>query len=295
LQGKMDMKGINRGLLYVAYTLIAIGGFLYFLFPSETFKGAVSAYLLKRFPDYQVQIARLTPVLPPGLGFESISVLQGEQLYAQLDRLRLTPSWTTLFSPRKVINLRGVAYQGSLRGQINVNEDEKGTQADLGLKLTDLQLGAMANLQEKLGKALNGRLSGDVEIDEGRGSNRSIKGRLDASDVRFALANPIININEILLNMVKAEFAVNKKVFSVKRLEATGGQVEGNLTGTIMLRKPFEKSRINLRGSFLPQEVLLASFQGLLPGNLFQQRQTTDKGMPIRIYGTIEKPRFSFR
>ena len=88
---------------------------------------------------------------------------------------------------------------------------------------------------------------------------------------------------------------MNKQVFSLKRLEAKGGQVEGSLTGTIMIRKPMGKSRINLRGSFLPQEVLLASVQGILPGNLFKQGKMGDKGMPIRIYGTLEKPKFSFR
>jgi hypothetical protein len=58
------MKKIKISLFYIAYTLVAIGCFLYLLFPSETFKGVVSAYLLKMLPDYQIQIDRLQPVFP---------------------------------------------------------------------------------------------------------------------------------------------------------------------------------------------------------------------------------------
>ena len=54
------------------------------------------------------------------------------------------------------------------------------------------------------------------------------------------------------------------------------------------------KSRINLRGLIFPQEVLLAGIKDLLPGNLLKQSMG-DKGIPIRIYGTIENPKFSFR
>jgi hypothetical protein len=87
---------------------------------------------------------------------------------------------------------------------------------------------------------------------------------------------------------------VNRQVFSLRRLEAKGGQVEGSLTGTVMIRKPMGKSRLNLRGSFFPQEVLLAGIKDVLLGNFFKQ-QMGEKGMPIRIFGTVERPKFSFR
>ena len=289
------MKNLKKWFFYIAFTLVAMGCFLYFLFPSETFKGVVSTYLSKTLPDYQVQIGGLKPVLPLGLGFESMTVTQKDTLWAQIDQLKITPRFATLLSPRKTINFRGTAYQGDLRGSVHVNESEKGTRTDVLLKLSDIQLSTIANLQERLGRKLSGILNGDVDIIDKDGPARSIKGKLNCTDVRLALSNPIINIQEVALNNVEAEFSVNKQVFSLKQMVAKDGQVEGSLTGTIMIRKPMRKSRINLRGSFLPQEVLLASIQGLLPGNLFKQGKTGDKGMPVRIYGTLEKPKFSFR
>ena len=288
------MKTVKNYLFYIAFFLVAMGFFLYLLFPSEAIKGAVSAYLLKSLPDYQVQIERLQPVFPLGIGFESVSVSQDDRMWARIDSLNATPRITTLLSPQKTIDFRGRAYQGALKGYLDVKTPEKNHQTDLFLKLADIQLADIQPLQERLGRNLSGLLNGDVDLMDISGPGRSIKGMLELTDVRLALSNPIIKIQEVVLNLVKAEFNVNKQVFSLKRLEATGGQVEGSLTGTIMIRKPMGASRINLRGSFFPQEVLLASFQDLLPGNFFKQ-QTGEKGIPIRISGTMEKPRFSFR
>jgi len=288
------MKNFKKWLFYIVYTLVAMGFFFYFLFPSETIKGAVSTYLLKTIPGYQIQIHGLQPVLPLGLGFDSVTVLKSHNLWAQIDRLNVNPRLSTLLSSKKIVNFRGKAYQGTLRGHIDINETDKSNQTDIFLELTDIQLADIMQLQERLGRKLSGFLSGDVDLRDNNGPSRSIKGKLDLTDVRFELSNPIINIQEVALNIVEAEFNINKQVFSLKRLEAKGGQVEGSLTGTVMIRKPMGKSRINLRGSFFPQEVLLASFQDFLPANFFKQ-QMGDKGMPIRIYGTIEKPKFSFR
>ena len=288
------MKKLKISLYYIAYTLVAIGCFLYLLFPSETFKGVVSTYLLKMLPDYQIQFDRVQPVLPLGLGLETVNVLQDDRKMAKIDRKNITPRIISLFSSRKTINYQGNAYQGFLKGHMDVNASGKNTQTDVFLKLADIQLSDITYLQERLGRKVSGFLNADVDLIDNNGPKRSLKGKLDLADVRIALSNPIINIQEVALNLVEAEFNVNKKVFSLKRLEAMGGQVEGNLTGTVMIRKPMGMSRINLRGSIFPQAVLLAGIKDLLPGNLYKQ-QMGDKGIPIRIYGTSEKPKFSFR
>jgi type II secretion system protein N len=288
------MKKFKVSIYYIAYTLVAIGCFLYLLFPAQTFKGVVSSYLLKMVPGYQIQFDRLQPVFPLGLGFESVSVIQDDRKWAQIDRLNVAPRILSLLSSRKTINYHGNAYQGFLRGHMDVNTSEKSTQTDVFLKLADIQLFDIAYLQESLGRKMSGFLNADVDLMDSNGPKRSLKGKLDLADVRIEFSNPIINIQEVVFNLVEAEFSVNKQVFSLKRLEAMGGQIEGSLTGTVMLLKPLGKSRINLRGSFIPQEVLLAAIKDMIPGNLFKQ-QTGGKGMPIRIFGTIEKPRFSFR
>ena len=128
------MKNINKRLFYIAYTLVAIGCFLYFLFPSETFKEAVSGYLSRTLPAYQIKIDRLRPVLPLGLGFSPVAVMQNKRLWVQIDTLTVSPRLATLLSPRKTINFSGAAYQGDLRGHIGFYNSDEGNQTELFLQ-----------------------------------------------------------------------------------------------------------------------------------------------------------------
>ena len=125
------MKNFKKWLFYIVYTLVAMGFFFYILFPSETIKGAVSTYLFKTIPGYQIQIHGLQPVLPLGLGFDSVTVLKSHNLWAQIDRLNVNPRLSTLLSSQKIINFRGKAYQGTLRGHIDINETDKNNKTEL--------------------------------------------------------------------------------------------------------------------------------------------------------------------
>ena len=289
------MKRFRTWFFYIAYTLFAVGLFLFLLFPSETFKGAVSTYLLKTFPAYQIQIGQVMPILPLGLGMDSVRISQQERLNAQIDEIKITPKLATLFSDSKAINFRGTAYSGVLDGNVELNQRDTGLYAEILLKLTGIRVDEIEDLQTVLQRKLSGSLSGIVTFVDAPGSADNLKGNLELSGARLAFSNPLIKITEIDFNEISADFNLNKKVFSLKRMEATGGQVTGNLAGTIMIRRPFENSRLNLRGSFIPEETLMAGMQGIIAKNLFKQLKPGAKGMPVRIYGTVAKPRFSFR
>ncbi len=289
------MKRFRTWFFYIAYTLFAVGLFLFLMFPAETFKGAVSTYLVKTFPAYQIQIGHVMPILPLGLGLDSIRVSQPDGLNAQIDAIKITPKLATLFSDSKVINFRGEAYSGALDGGIDFNRRDNGLHAEVLLKLSGIRVDEIEYLQTVIARKLSGSLNGILTIVDEPGSGDSLRGNLELTGARLAFSNPLIKVDEIDFNDVAADFNLNKKVFSLKRLEATGGQVTGNLAGTIMIRKPFENSRLNLRGSFMPEETLMAGMQGIITNKIFKQLKPGAKGMPVRIYGTFAKPRFSFR
>ena len=289
------MKRFRNWFFYIAYTLFAVGLFLYLLFPAESFKGAVSTYLLKTFPAYQIQIGQVQPVLPLGLGMDSVRITQQDRLDLLIDELQLAPKLVTLFSDAKTINFRGRAYSGTLNGNFDFNQHEAGLHSEIILNLAGIRINEIENLQKVIKRKLSGSLSGIVTGANEPGSGDALKGNLELTDVRLAFSNPLIKVNEIVFNNVKADFNLNRKVFSLKSLEAAGGQVTGNLAGTIMIRKPFENSRLNLRGSFMPEESMMAGMQGIITKKIFNQLKPGAKGMPVRIYGTVAKPRFSFR
>jgi len=289
------MKRFRTWFFYLVYTVVAVGLFLYLLFPAEAFKGAVSAYLVKTIPAYQIQIDHVTPVLPLGLGLDSVRISQQDRLNAQIDEIKLTPKFASLFSEAKTINIQGKAYSGALDGNIDLNQRDDGLHAEILLKLSGIHVDEIEYLQSVIERKLSGRLSAIVTIVNEPGSGDSLRGNLELTGTRMAFSSPLIKVSEIDFNDVSADFNLNKKVFSLKRLAATGGQITGNLAGTIMIRKPFENSRLNLRGSFMLAEALLAGMQDIITKNIFKQLKPGAKGIPVRIYGTIAKPRFSFR
>ena len=289
------MKRFRTWFFYIAFTLFAVGLFLYLLFPADSIKGAVSTYLLKTFPAYQIHIDHVLPILPPGLAMESVRISQQGRLTAQIDEIKLTPKLASLFSDSKTITFRGKAYSGFLDGNIDYNQRDNGLHAEIMLRLSDIRVDDIEYLQTIIERKLSGGLSGIVTIVDEPGSADSLKANLELTGARLAFSNPLIKVSEIDFNDVSADFNLNKKVFSLKRLEATGGQITGNLAGTIMIRKPFENSRLNLRGSFTPEETLMAGMQATITQKIFKQLKPGAKGMPVRIYGTVAKPRFSFR
>ncbi len=289
------MKRFRRWFFYIAYTVFAGGVFFYLLFPAEAFRGAVSTYLLKTFPAYQIQIGQVRPLLTVGLGIDSVSISRKDRLNVQIDDFELSPKFATLFSTAKTINFHGRAYSGTLDGNIDFSKHDDGLYSKILLKLADIRVDDIETLQTALERKLSGSLNGIVTIVNAPGSRDSLKGNLNLTGTRLEFSNPIIKVDEIVLDDVAADFNVSKRVFSLKRLEAAGGQVTGNLAGTIMIRRPFENSRLNLRGSFTPEDTLLAGMQGIITQKIFKQLKPGAKGMPIRIYGTVVKPRFSFR
>ena len=222
-------------------------------------------------------------------------ISQQDRLTAQIDELKLNPKFVSLFTDSKTINFRGKAYSGALDGKVDFNRRDTGLHAEILLKLTGIRVEEMESLQTVLTRKLSGFLGGIITIVDEPGSRDSLKGNLEIAGARLAFSNPLIKVTEIDFNDVSADFNLNKKVFSLKRLEAKGGQVTGNLAGTVMIRKPFENSRLNLRGSFMPEETLMAGMQGIITQKIFKQLKPGAKGIPVRIYGTVAKPRFSFR
>ena len=83
------MKNFKKWLFYIAYTLVAMGLFLYFLFPSETFKGAVSTYLLKACRAIRFRSMSYIRFCLWGLGLSPSTSYKTTTLLAQIDRLNV--------------------------------------------------------------------------------------------------------------------------------------------------------------------------------------------------------------
>ncbi len=129
-------KGKQR-YLFILYILAIALVFSYLLFPSAAMKEYLAAQVIKVNPTYHLNIATLTPSLPPGFLLKGVQLFQQNGLVFTADSLKVSPKWLSLFSSKRGLKFRGKAYQGELNGVLSSVKTEKGKYPSLNADFTD--------------------------------------------------------------------------------------------------------------------------------------------------------------
>ncbi|MBW1889087.1 MAG: type II secretion system protein GspN [Deltaproteobacteria bacterium] len=289
------MKRIRRWVLYPGYVLGITVLFLYVLFPSDAAKEYISGYLGKQYPGYTVTMETVKPVFPLGLKFDSVSIAYRGDTWADLEHLRVRPRYLSIFGSEKTIRFTGRAYGGKVSGTIDLQPAQPSYRVKASAELTGIRLEDHNYLQTFFGRKIAGVLHSTI----GYSSEKAAAGRLNVSmqvvDGEVGLTNPVLNISNVDFERVDAELIVDKRSLKLKRCEITGSQVDGSVSGVILFRKPIGRSRLEFKGTVLPHHLLMASLNKVLPKSLLPSKKAGDKGYPVKLYGTIEKPKFSLR
>lgn len=290
-------KHMKRWVCYILYIFIAIVFFLYYLFPSNAAKNLIASYLKKSQPDYQLEAARISPVFPPGIKLQTVELFHKKEIWAELERFVLAPDYTTIFSEKKSFKFKGRAYQGDISGVVDMLPGALPSVVKVDADFQNIRLDDIMRLQEIAGRKILGILDGVVQYQDGKGIEQNLDIQLSISNCSVEIAHPLITIGLDQLNFrsVDAVLAVDKQTLELKQLKATGAQADGELSGVIRFRRPFEKSLLDFRGTVKLHHTLLADLKNVVPGGLFQQKKNEGNGLPIKLYGTVEKPKFSLR
>ena len=81
----------------------------------------------------------------------------------------------------------------------------------------------------------------------------------------------------------------------ISRLSVKGQEVNGNATGTIVLREPFDASALNISGQILPHPSFIRDLAGMIPAGMISEKTISGGGIPFRISGTLANPAFSLK
>jgi hypothetical protein len=73
-----------------------------------------------------------------------------------------------------------------------------------------------------------------------------------------------------------------------------GKEVNGRLSGSIILKKPVEKSVFKLSGEMKSPPEFLSELDNRMPIQLLSKRNRDGTKIKFKIEGTVEKPVFSF-
>ncbi len=288
------MKPATKIFLYIVFGVVALVIFLYLRFPSEMVKLALQDQLKSVDPKASLEIDRIKPAIPPGLTLEPLSARYADMPILRMNFLKITPSLFNVFSSSSRYAYRGELGSGDLRGRAVTAVKNDRSQSKITVTLNRVPLNYLEILQQWKGVKADGELDADIVFDTAKGGGTADVD-LEISPARIAFDPPLMDVAALDFSQLKGRLMVTRRMLQIKNCDAVGNQIDGNLTGTIVLREPIEESRMSLSLTVKPRQAFLADHKNDVIGGLLSSANAQKRGIVFRISGTINNPRYVIR
>ena len=288
------MSNSKKNILYILFTIVAGILFIYLLFPDEKVKDYMAFQLNRAYPDLRMSIDGVRLDFPPGIRLNGVSLQYSNSEMLRIERARITPKLLSLLRKRPFYVFSGRTLDGEFGGKAAVLNDKKGRRFEIEGDFKDLQISRIPALQNLGQRRIAGRLAGNMMY-KGAGSAGTTRLNVTLSNGEFELSTPIPDLDSVTFDTLKADMVLTGERLQVKTCEITGQQIEGSLSGTIRLKKPFKEGTLHLRGRLKPQPEFLSDIKKIIPEALLPKKLTGRNGFPITLNGTLERPGFLLR
>lgn len=280
---------------YILYALLATAFFMVLLFPGQ----AVTAYMNRRLaaidPLLSMEAASVRPALPPGIKMTGVDVRHDRLHLAHCENARMSTELGSIFKAEKRIRFQARLADGEIDGRavLGANGPVEISRAEADLDRIRLDRLDAVKAIDRFG--LSGVLKGHLTHDSGGPPAAVTNGKLTVDGLRISLKNPFYGISEIVVVQADTEFSIKGENLRIKALTFGGPMVEGKIDGSIQLRTPFGKSRLNLSGNAKPQPELFARLQEIIPEGFVNPRTLGTRGLSFRLRGSVDDPKVSTR
>lgn len=281
----------DRGKFLALYIVGATIFFLFVLFPGEAVRDFVEENSHRFYPEMRINVqdAGLSPLLwvvLKGVAFN----YQGNTV-ARADYVKVRPALSTLWG-RRGGAFSSRIFDGSVRGRLTRGKQKEGLVMEARLSKIDV---ASLPLKDCLSDyAFAGVLAGACQLETGQGRVLG-QANLTIDKGNIAFAKPAFGLESLEVGAIEATLSLEAGKVILSRCEVKGPQVAGSFSGDIMLRQPYAKSVLKIKGFITPQAALIAKLGESFPVELFLKKTPGDKGFPVVISGTIDAPRFSMK
>jgi type II secretion system protein N len=279
-------------LLYGLYILAAAVFFLYVLFPSDT----VATYVTSRFnrvnSDINIDVDRVSLAFPFGLNLYDANVYYLNTEVLKTDHLKIVPSFLSLFRSKIVFFFKGSAFKGKLEGRGEFDKNRPGQQAVIAVKLVGMNIKDIAAVKHFLGRSITGLLEGNFTYRNSGKSDRQLDAGFIISDGELELLVPMIKEKSMHFTKLETNITIKNERFNIKRCTIKSDQLDGSISGIVNIVEPLEQSRIRLSGLIKPSPEFFKNLGKDLPLNLLPQKILSKKVVRVRIYGSLDQPRF---
>ena len=288
------MKKPKKRLLYFFYILVVTGVFLYFRFPTDTISGYLLFQAKSLFPGCEASIGSIKPTLPPGLKFKRIDFKWPNHHSIAIEQAIVSPGYLSLFSSQTTMFFKAATCGGVLQGRVNVsgNKPVRTITAEANIEGVALKKIDWLKLVGK--RELSGTLDGKLIYNQ-KSTSEPLRAGLTFTDLTIELLVPVFDMTSLAFKSVETDMVVNHQQVRINRCVLRGPKIDGNLSGSVSIKAPLEKSSFNLSGTIEIKPDFMAYLKKNLPGSLLPKKKSGSNGYPVRFFGTLDKPGFSLK
>ena len=134
-------------------------------------------------------------------------------------------------------------------------------------------------------------MPGLASLLQDRGS-RPLQARCVVNGLQLDLPIPVMG--SFQFSQIQADIGWMPDKLNITSVTAEGDQLDGRLSGDILVQTPVEKSRIQISGTVVLKPDTLTRLKAGVFGAVIPTPKA-DGGIPFQIAGTLEAPQFSFK
>jgi type II secretion system protein N len=289
------MKSTGKIMFYGLYAVLALGFFLYLLFPSQAVRDLVVARIEQTHPDIRVHMEGAHPVFPPGLKLAPLSVAYAGVPILNMAHLKVLPGIFSFLGSQKHLAFSGPMGSGALKGHADLKLDVPQPEVKLTLNLAGIPVEELEALKQLHQFGLAGTLTAYIDFDSLKGPGGTANINMEITPARIVFNAPLLGLEQLEFSQIQSEATLTPRMLQIRRLDASGAQLESRTTGSIVFREPFQNSRINLSCMIKPQAGFVAEQKDTMIGAMLASPTAQQRGILIRIAGTLEKPSYVVR
>ncbi len=290
--------GLRPRLAYGAFALIAFLLALRWTFPAEAVRERL--ILEAGVRGWQFDADDVAPGGLLGVRARDVRLEDDSGLVIPVDEVTASLRPLPLLIGRRVVTFDGRLYEGRVRGSADLSGDVR----DVSLRVEDVDLARASSLQKLSGMAVQGKLSGTVELAVPEAPAEHATGRIDLAVAEAGIAGQLqlpgmtsgLTLPSVSLGAVTGAVKLAGGKAEVERLEARGGDAEVAAEGLSVTLQPrlehaqlFGRARLRIQPALWGREGASA-FRGLAEMALAPAR-TPDGAYLLQVVGTLGHPR----
>ncbi len=287
------MQVLKTRISWAIYIICAALFFFYTLFPSDTVKEYLADQVRRAHPGLTVEIGRVKPGFPPGLELYDIRVYHLGQTLADLENLKISPDILSLFLATTHLSFKGNGYGGTLKGRVDINKNSANREMMIGADLSGIQVKQLEALSAITTHKISGNLGGKLTF-KTKVPRQGLSGNLILTDGQIEFSPPVLNQNLLSFNTIEAELMLNNRSLTINRCQLEGNQLDADVSGSIKFSGRSARKILDLSGTVKPHAALLAKL-GKNIAQLLAGSNLDNQGLPFKITGTMDSPKYSFK